>query len=148
MPIFFCYERCFVKNIYQHYDEIFVLNQIIFIRGIFTLLFILLFKYCFYNNFTLVHHMGTIGKNIGYLENRNGNSNVKFKQEETLQRVYDLLACKEIKIKRSRMDCGSFTKEVIKVVEENSELFYIRAQKCSELTSQIRRIENLQFAPS
>lgn len=86
--------------------------------------------------------IATIGKNIVYLENRNGNSNVKFKQEETLQRVYDLLACKEIKIKRSRMDCGSFTKEVIKVVEENSELFYIRAQKCSELTSQIRGIEN------
>jgi len=86
--------------------------------------------------------IATIGKNIIYLENRNGNSNVKFKQEETLQRVYDLLASKEVKIKRSRMDCGSFTKEVIKVVEENSELFYIRAQKCSELTSQIRGIEN------
>lgn len=86
--------------------------------------------------------IATIGKNIIYLENRNGNSNVKFKQEQTLQRVYDLLASKEVKIKRSRMDCGSFTKEVIKVVEENSELFYIRAQKCSELTSQIRGIEN------
>jgi hypothetical protein len=86
--------------------------------------------------------IATIGKNIVYLENRNGNSNVKFKQEETLQRVYDSLSSKGVKIKRSRMDCGSFTKEVIKVVEENSELFYIRAQKCGDLTSQIRRIEN------
>lgn len=86
--------------------------------------------------------IATIGKNIVYLENRNGNSNVKFKQEETLQRVYDLLSSKGVKIKRSRMDCGSFTKEVIKVVEENSELFYIRAQKCAELTSQIREIKN------
>ena len=34
-----------VKTIYQHYDEIFVLNQIIFIRGIFTLFFIILFLY-------------------------------------------------------------------------------------------------------
>ena len=34
-----------VKTIYLHYDEIFVLNQIIFIRGIFTLLFIILFLY-------------------------------------------------------------------------------------------------------
>ena len=34
-----------VKVIYQNFDEIFVLNQIIFIRGIFTLLFILLFLY-------------------------------------------------------------------------------------------------------
>jgi len=34
-----------VKTIYLHYDEIFVLNQIIFIRGIFTLFFIILFLY-------------------------------------------------------------------------------------------------------
>ena len=32
-----------VKTIYLQYDEIFVLNQIIFIRGIFTLFFIILF---------------------------------------------------------------------------------------------------------
>ena len=34
-----------VKIIYLDYDEIFVLNQIIFIRGIFTLLFIIFFLY-------------------------------------------------------------------------------------------------------
>jgi len=34
-----------VKTIYLHYEEIFVLNQIIFIRGIFTLFFIILFLY-------------------------------------------------------------------------------------------------------
>jgi len=39
----FATNDAFVKVIYQNYDEIFVLNQIIFIRGIFTLLFILLF---------------------------------------------------------------------------------------------------------
>ena len=65
----------------------------------------------------------TIGKNIVYLEISNGTSNVKFKQEETLQRVYDSLSSKGVKIKSSRMDGGSFTKEVIQVVEENSELF-------------------------
>ena len=41
----FATNDAFVKVIYQSYDEIFVLNQIIFIRGIFTLLFILLFLY-------------------------------------------------------------------------------------------------------
>ena len=39
----FATNDAFVKAIYQNYNEIFVLNQIIFIRGIFTLLFILLF---------------------------------------------------------------------------------------------------------
>jgi len=41
----FATNDAFVKAIYENYDEIFVLNQIIFIRGIFTLLFILLFLY-------------------------------------------------------------------------------------------------------
>ena len=39
----FATNDAFVKMIYLNYDEIFVLNQIIFIRGIFTLLFIILF---------------------------------------------------------------------------------------------------------
>jgi len=41
----FATNDAFVKVIYENYNEIFVLNQIIFIRGIFTLLFILLFLY-------------------------------------------------------------------------------------------------------
>ena len=41
----FATNDAFVKMIYLRYNEIFVLNQIIFIRGIFTLLFILLFLY-------------------------------------------------------------------------------------------------------
>ena len=76
--------------------------------------------------------VATIGRNIVYFENRNGNTNVKFKQHETLQDVFNLLKNNEIKIRRSRMDCGSFTKEVINTIAENSELFYIRAQRCEE----------------
>ena len=41
----FATNDAFVKVVYNNYNEIFVLNQIIFIRGIFTLLFILLFLY-------------------------------------------------------------------------------------------------------
>ena len=69
--------------------------------------------------------IATIGKNIVYLQNRNGNSNVKFKQEETLSSVFKLLSEQAIKPKRCRMDCGSFTKEIIKVVEQNCQHFFI-----------------------
>lgn len=86
--------------------------------------------------------IATIGKNIVYLENRNGNCNVKFKQEETLQNVFNLLKDNSINIKRSRMDCGSFTKSVLKVVEENCETFYIRAQRCAELNQSIKDIKD------
>jgi len=41
----FATNDAFVKVIYENYDEILVLNQIVFIRGIFTLFFILLFLY-------------------------------------------------------------------------------------------------------
>lgn len=85
--------------------------------------------------------IATIGKHTVYFENRNGNSNVKFKQSETLQSAYDLLKSKSIFIDRSRMDCGSFTKEIINVVQANSQRFYIRAQRCDELYNQIREVK-------
>jgi hypothetical protein len=88
--------------------------------------------------------IATIGKHIVYFENRNGNSNVKFKQSETLKSAYDLLNENHIQIDRSRMDCGSFTKEILNVVEQNSKRFYIRAQRCGELTEQIKAITTWQ----
>jgi hypothetical protein len=75
-----------------------------------------------------------------YIENRNGNSNVKYKQDQTLQRAYDLLGEFKIKIKRSRMDCGSFSKDIVKVVEAHSQYFYIRAQRCDDLFERICQI--------
>jgi len=85
--------------------------------------------------------VATIGKHIVYFENRNGNSNVKFKQSETLQASFNLLKSRDINIDRSRMDCGSFTQEIIKVVEANSKRFYIRAQRCEELANQIKSVK-------
>lgn len=85
--------------------------------------------------------IASIGKHIVFVENRNGNCNVKYKQSETLQSTYDLLKSKKIRIDRSRMDCGSFTKEIVKVVEANCKRFYIRAQRCDGLTSKIREVK-------
>ena len=80
-----------------------------------------------------------------YIENRNGNSNVKFKQEDTLSRAYGLLEEFGISVKRSRMDCGSFSEKIISVVEANSELFYIRAQRCNDLYERIQEIDNWEL---
>ena len=77
-----------------------------------------------------------------YIENRNCNSNVKYKQEETLKRAYALLEESGIKVKHSRMDCGSFDKTVVPVVEANSTYFYIRAQRCENLYNCIKEITN------
>jgi hypothetical protein len=86
--------------------------------------------------------VASIGKNTVYFENRNGNSNVKFLQYETLEEIFKLLNQNKINIGRARMDCGSFTKDVIKVVEKNANQFYIRAQKCENLTEEIKNVTN------
>jgi len=85
--------------------------------------------------------VATIGNKIVYIENRDGNANVKFEQASTLSREYNLLKENGIKINRSRMDAGSYSKDIIDVVASNSKLFYIRANKCAELFRQIIEIE-------
>jgi hypothetical protein len=85
--------------------------------------------------------VATIGDKIIYIENRDGNANVKFEQASTLSRAYNLLNKNDIKINRSRMDAGSYSKEIIEVVASNSKLFYIRANKSAEVLSQIVKIQ-------
>jgi len=85
--------------------------------------------------------VATIGDKIIYIENRDGNANVKFEQAATLSRAYNLLNENDIKINRSRMDAGSYSKEIIEVVACNSKLFYIRANKSAEVLSQIVKIQ-------
>jgi hypothetical protein len=85
--------------------------------------------------------VATIGNKIVYIENRDGNANVKFEQAATLTRSYDLLRENGIYINRSRMDAGSYSKEIIDVISGNSKLFYIRANKCADLLLQISTID-------
>lgn len=84
--------------------------------------------------------IATIGNNIVGIENRDGNANVKFKQEDTLERFYTLLESEGITINRSRMDAGSYSKKIIDVVDKYSKLFYIRANKSTDLFEQINDI--------
>ena len=97
--------------------------------------------------FTYKHFKGyfpgvaTIGNKIVYIENRDGNTNVKFEQAATLGRAYTLLKENGIKINRSRMDAGSYSKEIIDKVASNSKIFYIRANKCAKLCEQIHEIQ-------
>jgi len=60
-----------------------------------------------------------------FIEGRNGNSNVKYKQDETLQKTFEILKDGNIKVRHERMDCGSFTQDVVSVLEANTSFFYI-----------------------
>ena len=88
--------------------------------------------------------IATINDKIVYVENRDGNANVKFKQADTLRRSYELLSSENITINRSRMDAGSYSKEVIDIVDNYSKIFYIRANKSCSIFDQISEITNWQ----
>lgn len=47
------------------------------------------------------------------------------------------LEAKGLKINRARMDCGSCSEEIVKMVEAHSKHFYIRANRCSSLYDNI-----------
>ena len=81
--------------------------------------------------------MATISGMPVYMENRDGNMNVKTDQASLLERSYKMLNDNGIDIDRSRMDAGSYSLEIVKVVEENSNLFYIRANRCAALTKEL-----------
>ena len=65
---------------------------------------------------------------------------MKYKQKETLNRAYEVLGEFGIKVKHSRIDCGSFDQSVVPVVETNSTYFYIRAQRCASLYDMVKNI--------
>ena len=86
--------------------------------------------------------VATINDKIVYIENRDGNANVKIAQDVTLERAYELLQENGIKINRSRMDAGSYAKDIIDIVSKHSRLFYIRANRSESVFEQICQIDD------
>lgn len=72
-----------------------------------------------------------------YIEGRNGNSQAKYKQEQTLERVFEHLAGNQITIGRFRADSASYQQTVVKVVQANCGSFYIRAKRSAAMEQQI-----------
>ena len=77
--------------------------------------------------------VAVIGDNIVGIENRDGNTNVRFCQKETLKRIFNRLENAGIRISRARMDCGSCSEEIVSMVEAHCKSFYIRANRCASL---------------
>lgn len=74
--------------------------------------------------------VATIGGMIVGVENRDGNSNVKFHQADTLERFFIRLEDHDIKVNRYRADCGSYSKDIVQMVNKHSNRFYLRASNC------------------
>ena len=77
--------------------------------------------------------VAVIGDLIVGIENRDGNANVRFHQQDTLERIFSNLESNDIHIKHARMDCGSCSREIVETIEKHSEHFYIRANRSGSL---------------
>ena len=88
--------------------------------------------------------VAVIGDLIVGIENRDGNTNVRFHQQDTLERIFSNLEGNGIRIRRSRMDCGSCSRQIVETVEKHSELFYIRANNCSSLYDSLLALRGWQ----
>ena len=78
-----------------------------------------------------------IGDKVVYIENSDGNTNVRFHQADTHKRFFSLLESNNIQVNRFRADCGSCSKEIVGEVEKHCKHFYIRANRCSSLYNDI-----------
>lgn len=65
------------------------------------------------------------------IENRDGNTNVRFNQKETLERIFKRLDASGEHVARARMDCGSCSEVIVEMVEAHCKHFYIRANRYS-----------------
>jgi hypothetical protein len=84
--------------------------------------------------------VASIGEHIVYIEGRNGNSQAKYQQAETLERTFCLLSEQEIKVKRFRADSASYQQKVIDLVTEQCHYFYIRAMRCTHMEQLIGQL--------
>ncbi len=83
---------------------------------------------------------------ILYIENRNGNSDAKSFQEDTLKRMFALLKSNQVKkADHFRADAASYQYDVIKLLEAEVKNFYIgcRNSYVEKYFSQIHKWENM-----
>lgn len=77
--------------------------------------------------------IAVVGDHIVGIENRDGNANVRFHQQDTLLRIFERLANAGVHVNRFRADCGSCSEDIVSMVESHCKYFYIRANRCSSL---------------
>ena len=87
----------------------------------------------------------TIGGLIVYLENRDGNANVRFMQAETHRRFFEMMRSFGIHVRSFRADCGSYSEDIVKMVMEHTDKFYIRAERHAGLYEKVKRLTKCQW---
>ena len=85
--------------------------------------------------------VAVIGDMIVGIENSDGNTNVRFHQEDTLSRFFERFKQNGLAIRSFRADCGSCSENIVSVVEKNCQKFYIRANRCGAFYEKTASLE-------
>jgi hypothetical protein len=91
-----------------------------------------------------------IGSRVVYVENRNGNSTAHVGQSDTLTRMFLQLQKQGITVNRFRADSATYGLEMINVIDQFTDNFYVRARMSQTLEKAIasitkwQRLENQQ----
>lgn len=72
------------------------------------------------------------------IENRDGNTPVKFHQADTLERVLLNVIEPGLKLRNIRVDCGSYDAKVIKLLLGHGEHVFVRAEMCRSLREKLQ----------
>lgn len=83
-----------------------------------------------------------IGSKVVYIENRNGNSPAHVLQDDTLQRMFELLIKNDISISKFRGDSGSYNWKTIQTISKFTKTFYVRARMGHTIEKAISQIKN------
>lgn len=92
--------------------------------------------------------VGMVGNNIVYVENRNGNCAPHTLQDETLERMFELLKRNSVKVNIFRADAASYQFSTINTINKYVNRFYIRAKvndTVSEAISKIKEWKEIQI---
>jgi hypothetical protein len=93
------------------------------------------------HNCGYVPGVGIIGNKVVYVENRNGNSSAQVLQDQTLDRMFELLKEQGVRPSIFRADSASYQFSCLSSVSQNVDKFYIKARMSEPLHKAIGQVE-------
>jgi hypothetical protein len=83
-----------------------------------------------------------IGRLPVHIENHNGNTPAKYRQDHTLESCFNNLDAHQIKITHFRADSASYQQKVLELVAQRATYFYIRNSNSARFFAHCGKIEN------
>ena len=86
--------------------------------------------------------VGIIGNSVVYIENRNGNCAPHTMQDDTIERMFDVLNSENIKIDVFRADSASYQFSTIVTINKNVNKLFVKARMNDNISEAINTINN------